>query len=100
MEQDTTGNLNSPPLAEGGRKAATQDTRANIREVAGRNYNQTIQNTEDEKKRQYKEAWIFYGKMFSHFSGFFLIILIVIALLVVYIGLTSTANAAKNALFY
>ena len=96
VEQDTTENLNSPPLAEKGRKTATQDTRANI---AGNNYNQAMQNTGDEEKREYKEAWIFYGKMFSHFSGIIFIILIVIALLVVYIGLTSTANAARNALF-
>ena len=80
VEQERTGNLNSPQIAEDGRKAATQDT-------------------EDDKKRQYKEAWIFYGKMFSHFSGIIFIILIVIALLYVYIGLLSTANAARNALF-
>ena len=99
VEQEPTENLNSSPLAEKGRKTATQDTRANALTITGKDYNQAMQNTEDDEKREYREVWIFYGKLFSHFWGIILIILIVIALLVVYIGLTSTANAARNALF-
>ena len=94
VEQEPTENLNSSPLAEKGRKTATQDTRANALTITGKDYNQAMQNTEDDEKREYREVWIFYGKLFSHFWGIILSFSILVALIAILIDLHVESAAA------
>ena len=51
---------------------------------------------EAEREKNYKEAWRFYGKMFSHFWGSILSLAIFICLVYLFAKLNSNAAEAKN----
>ena len=51
---------------------------------------------EAEKEANYREAWRFYGKMFSHFWGSVISLAILIAISVLFAQMISTAAEAKE----